>query len=929
MENVKTNVETKVCKVCGKEKPVGEYHSRGGGYYRTTCKVCMVIKNNKLEENDIWSMEEYHIVIDSLLNRRVQHVNEIVPMLPNKTLKNIVILLSEKLKLGSIPLKVIRQCDNCGGDIEQKLYKFLEDGLRFCSVKCSTDHNRKNNSWSHKPKDTPDWIDNIDEFITNYRVLGRKGASLLYGKHTKTITYWADKYNITSEIVINSLSEFEVIHIFNLVLNGKLKSFPNGFSKHKQYKYIVLKHLFDSILNWGYQDICNQFDNNILEEYKLDSIIKIKESKQLIIEIYSEYNIKLWEFKKHVNFPSTFWKNENNINEALEWLKYKLKLDKNIINGSDLIDHNLNQLLCDYNLDSLCIIVFNRDSEKLFSKIFNEDIKESNIIVLNKCLECGETKDFTNEFFPKGNVHSLFYLKNICLECMQKRDTRDHYRDKGIIYDNITDVTPVEWWKYYYNGTIIQMPKHCYNQENLIEVVRYIVFEKMGYVTREEICENVNCPRLNEYRFIITNKFSTVLEMLQICFPEYGFKETDMYKYDDITAIEIIDNWMKSDNITVKKILNSYGITGLFNKEVFNLWQGKRRYNNINNSIMSHMDLFIWFFGIKNILHPITKLPIVDLDFVNKTDGFWDSKENRIRAIKHYCENQCKESILDNINKYQNLQLWVLKYFNKTKLRPLYYFNTFKIDTYDLLVESYPIIKENNILFQWELSRNANTSVGNLLEALRNFVNYRMNDLILDIKNDLPTYLNFTFMTELCPKFCAYLQNSGHRSRKFTSFYEWACLAFPEYSKVWNPEDFGLCLAYDGVKCDSKQEIMVYESIKRDLNIKGICAIGSMHSGKYTYKYNGINKICPDFVIDCLNDIELDKPVIIEYYGLYLKDYQGELSMFKNYQDKILLKNNYYKSRDDIIFIDLYPYDLKNNCEGVKNKLIDVLSKLN
>jgi len=268
----------------------------------------MVIQNNKLEENDVWKIEEYRIIIDSLLNRRVQHVNEIVPMLPNKTLKNIVILLSEKLKLGSIPLKVIRQCDNCGGDIEQKLYKFLEDGLRFCSVKCSTDHNRKNNSWSHKPKYTPDWIDNIDEFITNYRVLGRKGASLLYGKHTKTITYWADKYNITSEIVINSLSEFEVIHIFNLVLNGKLKSFPNGFSKHKQYKYIVLKHLFDSILNWGYQDICNQFSNNILEEYKLDSIIKIKESKQLIIEIYSEYNIKLWEFKKHVNFPSTFWK---------------------------------------------------------------------------------------------------------------------------------------------------------------------------------------------------------------------------------------------------------------------------------------------------------------------------------------------------------------------------------------------------------------------------------------------------------------------------------------------------------------------------------------------------------------------------------------------------------------------------------------------
>jgi len=51
--------------------------------------------------------------------------------------------------------------------------------------------------------------------------------------------------------------------------------------------------------------------------------------------------------------------------------------------------------------------------------------------------------------------------------------------------------------------------------------------------------------------------------------------------------------------------------------------------------------------------------------------------------------------------------------------------------------------------------------------------------------------------------------------------------------------------------------------------------------------------------------------------------------MFKNYQDKIILKNNYYQSRVDIIFIDLYPYDLKNNCEGVKNKLTEVLLSLN
>ena len=922
------NVETKVCKVCGKEKPVGEFHSRGGGYYRTTCKVCMVISNNKLEENNIWSMEEYHIVIDSLINKKVKNINEIEPMLSNKTLKDIVIFLNKEIKLGNVSLKVIRICDNCGGDIEQKLYKFLEDGLRFCSVKCSANYNTTHNTWGHKPKDIPDWVDNIDEFIKNYKVLGLFESAKLYGKNDKTIAYWADKYNLTREDAVNNLSDEDLIYIYSLILKGKLKSFPNGISKHNHYKIILLKHLFDSILNWDYKDICNEFNNNILEEYKLDSIVKIKESKQLIIEIYKEHNIKPWEFKKHANFPLSFWEIDNNVSEALEWLKYKLELDRNIVDVNDLTEYNLNQLLHDYCLDSLCIVKFNRNSEKLFSSIFHKNVKESNVVVSNKCLECGETKDFTNEFFPKGNIHSLFYLKNICLECMQKRENRYLYKGKGIIYEEVTDISPVEWWRYYYNGTIVQMPHHCYTQESLIEIVRHIVFEDMGYTTREEICENVNCPRLNEYRFTITNKFSTVLEMLQKCFPEYNFTETDIYKYDDITAIKIVDEWMENENIDVAQILNSYGITGLFNKEMFNLWQSKRRYNNSNNNIMSHMDLFIWYFGIKNITHPITNLSIIDLDFINKTDGFWDNKENRIRAIKYYCEKQCEESILDNINRYQDLQSWVLKYFNKTKLRPLYYFQTFKINTFDLLTDAYPNIKKDNILFQWELSRNSNTSKNGLLNILREFVNYRMGDFIFDIKRDLPTYFNFTFMSELYPKFCAYLQDNNKRRRIFTSFYEWACLAFPEYSPEWKPEDFGLCLAYDGVKCNSKQELMLYEFVKKDMDIQGICAIGSNRSGKFVYKYNGKNKMCPDFSIEYFNSKQLVKPIIIEYYGLYVKNYQGELPMFKNYQDKIILKNNFYKSREDIIFIDLYPQDLKNNCEGVRGKITKVLSEL-
>src|SRR3972149_604477 len=100
MENVKVEeIKTKVCKVCGKEKPVSGFHSRGGGYYRTTCKVSTIIKNNKLENNDIWSIDEYYIVIDSLISKKVKNINEIELMLPNKTLKDIVIFLNKDINL--------------------------------------------------------------------------------------------------------------------------------------------------------------------------------------------------------------------------------------------------------------------------------------------------------------------------------------------------------------------------------------------------------------------------------------------------------------------------------------------------------------------------------------------------------------------------------------------------------------------------------------------------------------------------------------------------------------------------------------------------------------------------------------------------------------------------------------------------------------
>jgi len=71
----------------------------------------------------------------------------------------------------------------------------------------------------------------------------------------------------------------------------------------------------------------------------------------------------------------------------------------------------------------------------------------------------------------------------------------------------------------------------------------------------------------------------------------------------------------------------------------------------------------------------------------------------------------------------------------------------------------------------------------------------------------------------------------------------------------------------------------------------------------------------PDFIIE-----DFGKPIIIEYYGMM--NNKSHNIIYKNYCQKTKDKNIYYWSNSDIYFIDLYPDDLKNNFEGVRNKLI-------
>lgn len=135
--------EVKVCKICGKEKPVNEFASSGKGFYKTRCKVCSWFLKKDIDYNNTtWKQEEDIFIIDSLLNKKYT-INEIAKHL-NKDLKELCFRIVKILKVrGTTALPLKWKCENCNKVIDIKPYRILNADNVFCSSKCHNDYQAK------------------------------------------------------------------------------------------------------------------------------------------------------------------------------------------------------------------------------------------------------------------------------------------------------------------------------------------------------------------------------------------------------------------------------------------------------------------------------------------------------------------------------------------------------------------------------------------------------------------------------------------------------------------------------------------------------------------------------------------------------------------------------------------------------------------
>jgi len=911
----------KVCKTCGRSLPAHEWFyekcSKGEkSYFVNACKECDYESDWEIKYTFTKAMDMYWhtYVLDEISNLARVMTDTQLAKHYDKPVTKIERILYAVLKVNQKD-----RSSNLSKEEILRIYRYICSGERKLFPKKFFDNERRIILLKHLFDDVLYW--NIQDILENFNF------STLDEKHL---------YGLRKNIKF-----IDIIDLVNNIYHTDYRIWE--FKKTTSSHYFDSQDNVDEAIQWFKEKVAKDHNVfNIYDAYNYGLHELVDQYKLYHGIVKTKYNSKHYDFYEAVfqeKFDMEHYKNNN--------YPFDILLEPISLNNKSIIYELTNEY---YNLDDIGKTIINDmirycDANNKFPTFSDLLIKDGYISYdyykkyfgtmenVNKyiykldlrpekmiCNDCKEEFSFTEEFFTnsKTDRYGLLYQ---CKKCNSKYTMRSHYRKIGIVLqDGVTEIPPEQWWEYIYNGIIPKMPDFCFEVTNMIKIIRHVFFNKLKLVEKDEFLntDNYNVDMNTELKISgIYCNFTSKKEMFQKSFPEYNFVDSDFNIYNDENTNKIIKEWIKANNFKTLDLLKN-GNTSLFDKEIYNLYV--TRFCSITN-------MFLWYFDYNNIHHPKNKHPITVFDFRQKPFGFWDDANNRIFAIKNHCENVCKISINDVKHDTNLLKEWLKKNFTSNKICKYF---TYTGTLYDLLAESYPEIKDSNILFGWEWVQNKNGTYSReyLIKCLRELVIYRMNDLIIDIEEDLPRYINNSYINMIYPRF------NQHKNDNFKSYYEWSCLAFPEYASKWRPEDFGSTYAFDGSKCDSIQEKMAYEYMKRELGLDYIMSMGRKHSGKHIIEVDkeiyGFKKCCPDFVIEKILKNEeviiLNKKVYIEYYGLFNEDHANKI--FINYVKKTHLKNEIYNSLDNIIFIALYPSDLKNNYEGVKNKINNMLLKV-
>ncbi len=120
-------------------------------------------------------------------------------------------------------------------------------------------------------------------------------------------------------------SKCDPIVVYNAVVTGELKKFPNNYMT-KPIAKVLVKHVIIDGLDFKREDICKKLNFPLLSEYNLGGVRKRFEDciYTMVNYIFEDMKIFEWELNK---VTANFWEKEENRIRFIIWVAEKEELD--------------------------------------------------------------------------------------------------------------------------------------------------------------------------------------------------------------------------------------------------------------------------------------------------------------------------------------------------------------------------------------------------------------------------------------------------------------------------------------------------------------------------------------------------------------------------------------------------------------------------
>jgi hypothetical protein len=387
---------TRVCKICGEEKPINEFRVTGSKSHDKNCRVCHYLsKHPNLIILNGWSIEQYRIVLDLVMHNKINYINDLVDVL-KKNLADIVNLLSNTLIVhgGNFKRQVKVVCDNCKEEYSIPLHQFVrEKEYNYCSRRCKDEHQKtfigENNVRYTSEKIICDWCGK--EHIKKQSQINRCDNNFCSvecrQQYFANVTVKTEEWiNNNRELMLNNLTNGSINKV-NTSIQSKVNDILNNIKIDYENERIFDYYSVDNyLLKYNLVlEICGSYwhsDPRIYPLIKNDMQLKrINLDKTKKSYLYNNYGINilyLWEY------------DINNNEKLVENLIKHFIINNGILQNYNSFNYSLNNGIIVLN-DNIIKSYIEMSENEVQSKINLEKIesKKETYIIYN-CDYCGK-----------------------------------------------------------------------------------------------------------------------------------------------------------------------------------------------------------------------------------------------------------------------------------------------------------------------------------------------------------------------------------------------------------------------------------------------------------------------------------------------------------------------------------------------------------